>query len=110
MIGPLAINRTVWEEMHRVVLEDLAALIALRRIILCEGKPGEQGLDARCYNTIFGDEFPDTLFVSTGGKGQGENYSTVVKAILEAEVVLLRDKDNLSSVHLKKRKRQGNAF
>ena len=24
-IGPLAINRTVWEEMHRVVLEDLAS-------------------------------------------------------------------------------------
>ena len=82
-------------------------LIAPRRIILCEGKPGEQGLDARCYNTIFGDEFPDTLFVSTEGKGQGENYSTVVKAIVEAEVVLLRDKDNLSSRAFEEEKKTG---
>lgn len=106
-IRPLSINRKVWEQMHRVVLEDLAALIAPRRIILCEGKPGEQGLDARCYNTIFGDEFPDTLFVSTGGKGQGENYSTVIKAIVEAEVILLRDKDNLSPRGVEEEKNTG---
>lgn len=107
VIRPSVINRTIWEKMHRVVLEDLEALIAPRRIILCEGKPGEQGLDARCYNTIFEQEFPDTLFVSTGGKGQGEHFSAVIKAIVEAQIVLLRDRDNLSPRRFEEEKEKG---
>ena len=107
LITPSEMNRTAWENMHRVILEDLAALIAPSRIILCEGKYGEEGLDAKCYNTIFAEEYPDTLFVSTGGKGEGANYSTVVKAIVEAEIILLRDKDNLSDREIEKEKTNG---
>ena len=107
LITPSEMNRTAWENMHRVILEDLAALIAPSRIILCEGKYGEEGLDAQCYNTIFAEEYPDTLFVSTGGKGEGANYSTVVKAIVEAEIILLRDKDNLSDREIEKEKTNG---
>ena len=107
VITPSKINRTSWENMHRVVLEDLAALLAPNKIILCEGKHGQDGLDAQCYNTIFKEEHPDTLFVSTGGKGEGTNYSAVIKAIVEAEVILLRDKDNLSPQALEKEKAAG---
>ena len=107
LITPSEMNRTAWENMHRVILEDLAALIAPSRIILCEGKYGEEGLDAQCYNTIFAEEYPDTLFVSTGGKGEGANYSTVVKAIVEAEIILLRDKDNLSDRAIEKERANG---
>ena len=107
VITPSKINRTAWENMHRVVLDDLAELLAPNKIILCEGKPGEKGLDAQCYNTIFNAEHPDTLFVSTGGKGEGANYSAVIKAIVEAEVILLRDKDNLSPQELAKEKSVG---
>ena len=96
VIKPSKIDRTTWEEMHQLVLEDLAALLAPDKIVLCEGAHGEDGLDAQCYNTIFNQEYPNTLFVSTGGKRQGANYSAVIKAIVNAEVVLLRDKDNLS--------------
>ena len=107
VITPSKINRTTWDNMHRVVLEDLAALLAPDKIILCEGKPGEKGLDAECYNTIFNEEHPDTLFVSTGGKGEGPNYSAVIKAIVEAEVILLRDKDNLTDPQLAQEKASG---
>ena len=107
VIRPSTINRTVWENMHHIVLEDLAALIAPRKIILCEGKHGEEGLDAKCYNTIFAEKHPDTLFVSTGGKGEGSSYSAVIKAIVKAEVILLRDKDNLSDPEIMKEKAAG---
>ena len=89
------------------MLEDLAALLAPNKIILCEGKPGEDGLDAQCYNAIFKEEHPDTLFVSSGGKGEGANYRAVIKAIVEAEVILLRDKDNLTPQEMKKEKDSG---
>ena len=107
VITPSKINRNAWQNMHHTVLEDLAALIAPNRIILCEGKYGEEGLDAQCYNTIFAEEYPDTLFVSTGGKGEGIYYSTVIKAIVKAEVTLLRDKDNLSDREIEKERANG---
>lgn len=96
MISPAKIDRIAWENMHNVVLEDLADLVVPDRIILCEGKPGDHGLDAECYNCIFAEEHPDTLFVSTGGKGEGKNHSAVIRAIVDTEIVLLRDRDNLS--------------
>ena len=107
IITPSKMNRTAWENMHRIMLEDLAVLIVPSKIILCEGRHGEEGLDAQCYNTIFAEEYPDTLFVSTGGKGEGTNYRAVVKAIARAEVVLLRDKDNLSAQGIKKERDSG---
>lgn len=97
VIKPSKINRATWEEMHQLVLEDLAALLAPDKIVLCEGAHGENGIDAQCYNIIFNQEYPNTLFVSTGGKGQGANYGAVIKAIVNAEVILLRDKDHLSA-------------
>ena len=107
IITPSRIDRTAWEAMHRIVLEDLAALIVPDKIILCEGKPGEKGLDAECYNTIFAEKHSNTLFVSTGGKGEGTNYAAVVKSIVKAKVILLRDKDNLSDQGIEKEKAEG---
>ena len=106
-ITPSEINQATWRNIHNVLLDDLAALVAPNRIILCEGKPGGQGLDAQCYNTIFAQAFPSTLFVSTGGKGEGKHYSIVIKAIVKAEVVLLRDRDNLSDREAEEIKKAG---
>lgn len=107
-ITPTRINRMTWQNMHQAVLDDLAELVAPNRIILCEGKHGAEGFDAQCYNTIFAEEYPDTLFVSTGGKGQGHHYSSVIEAIVKAEVIRLRDKDNLSSQALQDIRQQPN--
>ena len=95
-ITPATIDRAAWLNMHKVVLDDLAALVAPDRVVLCEGKPGDGGLDAECYNAIFAEGHADTLFVSTGGKGEGKNYKAVIRAIVDAETVLLRDRDNLT--------------
>ena len=47
------------------------------------------------------------MFVSTGGKGEAGNYRAVVKAITGAEVVQLRDKDNLSRRQAEELKQDG---
>ena len=80
-----------------IALDDFAKLAMSERIILCEGEPGRDGFDARCYNNIFSTEKPDTLFVSTGGKGSLKNSATIVRNTSKNPTVLtLRDKDHLT--------------
>ena len=106
-ITPATIDRRTWANMHRTVLEDLAALVVPDRIVLCEGKPGDRGLDAECYNTIFAEEHADTLFVSTGGKGEAARHGAVVEAIVGTRVVLLRDRDNLTQRQIAEERERG---
>ena len=106
-IAPATIDRRTWEKMHSVALEDLATLVAPDRIVLCEGKPGDRGLDAECYNAIFGEKYADTLFVSTGGKGEAAHYGAVIKAIVAAEVVRLRDRDGMTDRQVAEERKRG---
>jgi predicted ATPase len=65
-------TRAFWERVLRVALDDLADLVAPREIVICEGNPRGPVLgknaehDARCYETIFNETYPDTKFVSGG--------------------------------------------
>lgn len=69
-LKPSIPNRSFWERALHVALDDLAQLVSPREIVICEGHPS--GLktgknvehDAKCYNVIFGDEFPDVKFIS----------------------------------------------
>ena len=93
-IKPADPNRRFWEQTHEIALEDLAALVAPDQIVICEGRHGSEGLDAECYNQIFSEEFPDTKFVSAGGKRDLQNYISVVEAVTKgANVFGLRDHD-----------------
>ena len=97
-IEPADPNRRFWEQTHEVVLDDLAALVEPNQIVICEGRHGEQGFDAECYNQIFAEEFPDTKFVSAGGKKDLQNYISVVEAVTTgASVFGLRDLDRETS-------------
>ena len=88
-------NRRFWEQTHEVVLDDLAALVEPNQIVICEGRQGDEGFDAACYNQIFSEEFPDTKFVSAGGKRDLQNYISVVEAVTKgANVFGLRDLDD----------------
>ena len=75
-IEPTAPNRRFWEQAYEVALDDLAALVAPSEVVICEGQPIMQDRvrnhnhDARCYDAIFGDEFPETRFVSMGSDQQ----------------------------------------
>lgn len=94
IIEPAKPNRRFWEQTHAIALEDLAALVTPDHIVICEGSHGEKGFDAECYNQIFDEEFPDTKFVSAGGKGELQNYISVVGAVTKgANVFGLRDRD-----------------
>ncbi len=97
-IKPADPNRRFWEQTHKVVLDDLAALVEPDQIVICEGKQGDEGFDAACYTQIFSEEFPDTKFVSAGGKKDLQNYISVVEAVtMGAEVFGLRDFDKNTS-------------
>ena len=98
VIEPAKPNRRFWEQTHAIALDDLAALVVPDQIVVCEGRHGDEGFDAECYNQIFSEEFPDTKFVSAGGKKDLHNYISVVEAVTKgANVFGLRDFDKATS-------------
>lgn len=71
-LRPTKPTRGFWESAMHVALDDLASLVAPRQVIICEGNPvgpvpgKNTEHDARIYDSIFGDEFPDAMFISAG--------------------------------------------
>lgn len=103
-IFPIEKTRKNWAKIFETALEDLTGLIAPKRLIYCEGisKPGkglvEKGFDARVFNTIFEKQYPDTLFVSSGGNTELEKHSGLAlqilnKAFMDVEIFILKDRD-----------------
>ena len=76
VIKPTVPDRAFWNRAYGVALDDLAALVAPERVVICEGEPltgrspRNHSLDADCYNRIFEHEFPETRFVSMGNDRQ----------------------------------------
>ena len=72
IIEPTKPDRRFWKNAHQVALDDLAALLAPERVVICEGEPkrrnggGNYSHDARCYERIFQNDFPETQFVPGG--------------------------------------------
>ena len=98
VIKPKKPDRRFWEQTHEIALDDLAALVVPDQIVICEGKQGDKGLDAECYNQIFSEKFPDTKFISAGGKRDLQNYISVVGAVTEGATLFgLRDLDQATS-------------
>ena len=73
VIRPTVPDRTFWNTAYEIALDDLAALVAPERVVICEGEPrqGNAGRnfshDARCYQEIFEGAFPETEFVRHRG-------------------------------------------
>lgn len=100
VVHPALPNRNLWQRLLRDSLDDLADLVAPRRIVLCEGQFSKE-YDATCYNQIFAEEFPDTLFVSMGSSSQLENggvsvRNLILKIAAGTEVITLLDRDDMS--------------
>ena len=70
-----------------------------------------EAFDARCYNRLFADEFPDTLFISQGGSGeviQSEHLVAILKAIASGiEVEKLIDRDDMTAEERSRKIAQG---
>ena len=98
VIEPQKPDRKFCEQAYEMALNDLAALIVPEQIVICEGRHGDAGFDAECYNQIFSEEFPDTKFISAGGKGGLQNYIPVIGAVTKGVTIFgLRDLDQASS-------------
>ena len=107
ILKPMKTSASAWREVFSVALDDLAHLVSPKRIIYCEGRaePGvlglERGMDAKAYNNIFANQYPDTLFISSGGNTELDQRSDVAIAILgkvfpSLEVLVLKDRDMAS--------------
>lgn len=108
-IRPLAVDRQFWGRVLGVALDDLANLVAPKRVVLCEGRPlgtsntAKAEFDARCYREIFAREFPDTDFVSVGNSSDvqadrleiGKAIQTIVSGTTILRVI---DRDGRSPV------------
>lgn len=109
ILTPIPKNRNQWNRIFATALDDLTGLICPKRIIYCEGKdkPGakgqENGMDAQVYNNIFGEAYPDTLFVSSGGNTELDQRSNIALAIIgkvfpDLEIWVCKDRDMSSGV------------
>src|SRR5690606_32607261 len=70
VLRPTKMDRLTWQASLSVALDDLAALVSPKRVIICEGGKGARfdadGLDGKIYNRIFAAHEPDTQFLSAG--------------------------------------------
>ena len=73
VIEPATPGREFWKKVYRIALDDLSELLAPERVVICEGEPRNRRAganyshDARCYEKIFAEAFPETEFVPGGG-------------------------------------------
>ena len=102
-------SRSHWGRIFATALDDLTGLISPKRIIYCEGKdkPGraglERGMDAQVFNNIFGEKYPDTLFISSGGNTELDQRSQIAFVVLskvfpDLEIWVCKDRDMSSGV------------
>ena len=117
ILKPMIKCRNNWRNIFTTALDDLTGLVSPKRIIYCEGRAeptssgGERGLDAIVYNTIFGENYPETLFVSSGGNTELDQRSSIAISILSkvfSDVVIwvLKDRDMASGKDVSETDRQ----
>ncbi len=120
VIEPTKPDRVFWKNAYSVALDDLAALVAPSRVVICEGEPltdqsvGSRNIshDAKCYETIFGTEFPETRFVSMGNDreiaGDKRGLAEALLSLIDGlEVVRLIDRDDRTEVEIEEAELQG---
>ena len=111
-LKPQAINRGFWKRTLGVALDDLADLIAPSQIVFCEGELNKNSssrrseFDAKCYRTIFAEEFCDTDFLSVGNSSDVESdrlqVGKSIQTILPGtKVIRVVDRDDKSDQEVK---------
>lgn len=107
-IEPTKPDRKFWKNAYEVALDDLAALVAPSRVVICEGHPktsnpvNNHSHDARCYERIFEIDFPETRFVSMGNDreivGDKRGLAEALLSLIDGlDVVRLIDRDDLTT-------------
>ena len=116
VLKPMPKTRANWLDILETPLDDLVGLVSPRRIVYCEGRAEsrageERGLDAQVYNKIFGEAYPDTVFVSSGGNTEPTQRSEIAISILgkvltDLEVLVLVERDFASGEMTTERERE----
>ncbi|MYB57666.1 MAG: AAA family ATPase [Gemmatimonadetes bacterium] len=107
VIEPTKPDRKFWKNAYDVALDDLATLVTPERVVICEGEPKNRNSgtnyshDARCYECIFGTEFPETQFVPGGNASEvAEDKRGIAYALglltRGIEIMKLIDRDDRS--------------
>ncbi|MBX9682459.1 MAG: AAA family ATPase [Hyphomicrobium sp.] len=112
---PTKMDRSLWERSLAVALDDLSALVAPKRIIICEGGPcrnTDDAFDSYIYETIFQSTEPDTKFWSAGSKDDVVRARNLLAAIAPSsmpglEVASLVDRDDRSDAEVAVERAQG---
>ena len=76
-LTPATPDRAFWRRQLTIAFGNFADLLAPARVVLCEGEPLRRNtrrasFDARCMTSIFGDQMPDTSFISVGSSEEVE--------------------------------------
>ena len=101
-IEPCVPDRAFWSRIYAVALDDLATLVAPKEIVICEGRREEStsGFDAQCYNILFADTHPSTVFRSGGGATQVGGTAILMNLLRSmaegTSVVRLIDRDQMT--------------
>lgn len=103
---PVTPDRAFWRRQLAIAFGGFADLLAPARVVLCEGEPAARNsarasFDARCYSAIFGDQMPDTSFMSVGCSEEVEQdrlqLSDRITALVDGvELVRVVDRDSKS--------------
>jgi predicted ATPase len=104
-LSPSKPTRAFWEGVMHVALDDLAALVAPKQVVICEGNPTgavpgkNTEHDARIYEAIFGDDMPDVTFISAGNSKEVQNdfigLATVLPKLASGmKIIRLIDRDD----------------
>lgn len=118
VITPSKPTRTFWENVMQVALDDLASLVAPRQVVICEGNPSGQipnrnaEHDARVYETIFSDEFPDVTFIAAGNAKEVAGdfiglAAALPKVAAGMKVVKLIDRDDHAHADVQRFRQNG---
>ena len=113
-IEPTDPDHDFWSRHYAVALDDMAALLAPDRIVLCEGSTenDDPALDESCYNKIFAREFPRTRFVSVGAatkveKRMGDLLPVLERIVGGTSIIRFRDRDDLTPGEIEVKRAEG---
>ena len=87
--------------------------MAPQRVVICEGSRDRHAdaFDVRCYNELFADGSPETLFISQGGAGEGirsEHLVAILKSVAHSiDVQKLIDRDDMTDRERTRKIEQG---
>ncbi len=116
VLRPTTVDRPTWRRSLAIALDDLAALVSPKRVVVCEGGAGdrftEDGLDCQIYDRIFNEGEPDTQFFSAGSHSDTERTRgilvTLAGTVLPGlEVKRLIDRDDRSDAEVEIERKKG---